>query len=269
MEILDKIAKFLLSKKFYAPVVIIIISMIINIVFRIFISKLSKKVNERGINKKRETIINLITNLVKYVIVTISFLCILNIYGVNTSALVASLSVVSVVIGLAFQDTIKNMLSGIFMILDNRYNVNDFVKVNDFTGAVLELGLQTTKIKGVSGEIFTISNSKINTVINYSQSDINLIIEIPVSADTNLDLFEKMLKELEKDILSIEGVLGDYKIIGIDTLKVFDTYYKISVKCKPSENYKVKIKIIKLIKGKVAKNKIETPFNKIVSSKGK
>ncbi|NMA50644.1 MAG: mechanosensitive ion channel [Mollicutes bacterium] len=270
MEILEKIVEFILSEKFYAPLLFIIIGMIINVFVRLVIAKLSIKANRFGINKKRQTVFHLIYNFIKYMIIIIVFLLILDVYGINTSALVASLGVASVIIGLAFQDTIKNMLAGIFIILDDRYNVDDYVKINEFVGVVLDLGLQTTKVKGDKGEIFTISNSKINTVINYTESDTILIIEIPIQSSTDLNKIDNMLKKIETIVLNIDGVLGNYKVLGLESLKANELFYKISVNCKSSDKFVVKRKIIRLIKDEFVKENIDTPFNqKITKNKGK
>ena len=61
-------------------------------------------------------------NIIKYIIAIIVIIMILNLYGVNTTSIIASLGAVSVIIGLAFQDIIKDFLAGVFIIFDNEYD---------------------------------------------------------------------------------------------------------------------------------------------------
>ena len=76
------------------------------------------------------------------------------------------------------------MLAGILIILDNRYNVGDIVKINDFTGEVINLGLQATKLKNPNGDVYVINNSNITSLINYSEYDSVLFIDLPVTKFT-------------------------------------------------------------------------------------
>ena len=185
-EFVDIMVDFLVSKRFYGPIIAILGGLLIYNIFKSIIVKIKSRRSKKKNHKKEETVLNLIRNIVKYIIMVIVSLIILEIYGVNTTSIIASLSVVGVVIGLAFQDTLKNMLSGIIIIFDNRYNVGDVVEINGFIGEVVSLGLQTTKIQAYTGEMFTILNSNISTVINYTESDTRLILDLGVSYKTDL-----------------------------------------------------------------------------------
>lgn len=142
---------FLLSFKFWGPIIYIFIGYLLNSMLSNLVTKIIKN-NKRKNHKKQDTVIKLFNSIFKYIIIVIVLLMILELYGVNTKNIIASLGIFTVVIGLALQDTLKNMLAGILIILDNRYNVGDFVKINDFTGEVTSLGLQTTKLKSSSGD---------------------------------------------------------------------------------------------------------------------
>ena len=111
---------------------------------------------------------------------------ILNLYGINTTSIIASLGVASLVIGLAFQDIIKDFLAGIFIIFDNEYAVGDTVEINGFKGEVISLGLKTTKIKAYTGEVKALSNSSFTEVINYSLNHSNILMYIPISYETKI-----------------------------------------------------------------------------------
>lgn len=264
-KLINNIVDFILSIKFYGPIITIIIGVVaFNGINKILTSIVEKrnKINRKN-HKKEDTLINLIRSVIKYIIIIIVILVILEIYGINTTSILASLGIVGFVVGLALQDTMKNMLAGIFIIFDNRYNVGDTVKINDFTGEVLTLGLQTTKLKSPSGEIFTIQNSSITSVTNYTECDTILYIELGVGYNTNIDHLEKILNKLNTKVKKIENVKDDLKLLGVDSLGSSEIVYKISITCKPYTHFGVKRNFLKLVKETFDKEGIEIPYTQV------
>src|SRR5699024_8000590 len=128
------IIDFIFQEKIIGPILIIVGSAII---FRI-LKAIVKKIFTRGKNKfelkKRTTIIQLVTNVMRIFIYAIAIMMILEIYGVDTKGIVASLGIAGVVLGLALQDTAQDLMSGIKIILDNYYVVGDTITINNFMG---------------------------------------------------------------------------------------------------------------------------------------
>lgn len=263
MKILKNIIDFILSWKVIGPFIYIIVGLVLYNIIISIINRLVSKRKKKTNHKKEDTVINLIKNVIKYLIIIIVILMILEVYGVNTTSILASLGIVGVVVGLAFQDTMKNMLAGIFIIFDNRYNVGDFVKINNFSGTVVNLGLQTTKIQAYTGEIFTISNSSISTVINYSEANTRVMIDLGVSYNTDINKLEKVLNGLNNKISKISDVKGDLELLGLDSFNSSDMTYKITVLCNPNTHLSVRRKILKIIKEEFDKNGIEIPYTQI------
>ena len=259
---MKKVIDFLLSVKFYGPIIYIIVGIAFYTIISGVVNKIGK-LEKRKNHKKRQTIVNLINNVIKYLIVLIIVLMILELYGVNTTSILASLGVIGLIVGLAFQDTIKNMLAGILIILDDRYNVGDTVKINDFTGEVINLGLQSTKVKNISGNIYTINNSSITSVINYSEVNSTVYLDIPVSYKTDIYKLEKVLTSLKPKVEKIENVVGSLELLGVDSFNASDISYKVSISTKPYKYFNVKREFFKLIKITFDKEGIEIPYTQI------
>ena len=112
-----------ISEKIMLPLITIIIVLLFNIFLNKVINskiKLNSKLSKHE-QRSRKTVIILIRNCIKTISIIVAILVILQDFGVNTSALVASVGAVSLVIGLAFQDLLKDFISGIFIILDSQY----------------------------------------------------------------------------------------------------------------------------------------------------
>ncbi len=257
--------KFINSAKFYMPIIYIIAGIIAYCIISKTIRNLSKinfKNVSKGTDKRKATVISLINNIIKYVIVIIIIILILNIYGVNTTSIIASLGAVSVIIGLAFQDIIKDLLAGMFIIFDNAYAVGDWVEINGFKGEVISLGLKTTKIKSYTGEVKIISNSSFIEVINFNLNHSKIIINVPFSYNTEIEKIETALNKVKEQIEKNKNVYS-MELLGIDEFQDSSINYAIVLECIPMTHIGIKREVLKLIKITFDKENIEIPYNQV------
>lgn len=254
--------KFFLSGYFYLPIIYIVSGIILYFIIVFLINKSSIYRSKKS-SKKKETIISLINNVIKYVITIIVILMILDVYHVDTSTILASLGIVGVIVGLAFQDILKNLLSSINIIFDNRYAIGDNVLINGFRGDVVSLGLQTTKIKAFSGEILIINNSSINEIINYSVNDSALVVDINVSYESDLKLVDKALEVIKEKVSALDDVIGEVNILGIEELGNSSIVYRLSTLCKSMTHFGVRREILRIVKDEFDSKKINIPYNKL------
>lgn len=260
--------KIITSEKFYLPIIYIVIALVLYLIISTLVDK-SLSFNKLGFKKselqlKREkTIVNLIKNIIKYVIAILCILSILSVYGVKTTSIIASLGVIGAIIGLAFQDTIKSFLAGINIIFDNHFMQGDIVKINDFKGEVLELGLQTTKIKAYSGEVLIISNSSITSVINYSMYDTLLILELPIPSTVSVSQIEDIINKIAPKIENMKEVKGKINLLGIEKLNSNNYIYKVEVNCKANNHFSVNRAFMKYLKEEYAKENIQVPSDRL------
>ena len=260
----ENVLDFIQSEKFYLPIIYIAVGVFFySIIVRTInsINKIDIK-QSKGLGKRKNTIVVLVKSIIKYVIAIIIIILILGVYGVNTTSLIASLGVVTAIIGLAFQDTIKDFLAGVFLIFDNAYAVGDTVKINGFTGEVVALGLKTTKIKAYTGEVMILSNSSFTDVTNYSLNHSKILMKIPVSYNTNIELLEKILNEI-KGIVEKEDNVYSMELLGIDEFADSSIKYAIILECVAMTHYGIKRKVLGLVKSKFDDKGISIPYNQI------
>jgi len=252
------IIEFLKSEKFIFPIIYLIIGFVFHGIIRIVIKKIS---NNKYVNKKKQTILSLIRNILKYIIFMFVILAILNVYGVDTSGILASLGIAGLVIGLALQDIIADFVAGIFILFDDQYIIGDIIEINGFKGEVIGFGLMSTKIKNATGDVLILSNSSFKEVINYSRNNSNLVITLDVAYNTDIDKLEKVLKNLEEEVKKFENVAGDYKLLGVNEFSSSSIKYIVSILCKPNCQYQIKRDYLKLVKKAFEDNNIEIPYN--------
>ena len=213
---MEFINKFILKKEVIAPIIILLVS--------IFLSSISKKIIYKIFNfgslineGKKKSVANLVNNIVKILIFLIAIVTILDIYGIDTKSLVASLGVVSLVAGLALQDLLKDFIVGISILLEGQFSIGDWVSINGFKGEVIPSNLRTTKLRAYTGEIKYIANRNITEVTNYSTDKTNLIIDVSVAYESDIDKVKKILDELCEQFKQ-EYKLKDLICLGIQEL---------------------------------------------------
>lgn len=266
MNLFEKV----LVKEVINPVIIIIVCVLIHRLFKALIHHVFNIKNKKRISQRQKTLLSLINNVVKYFLVILGFLLILDIYGVNTKSIIASLGVVGVVVGLAVQDTLKDFIAGTFIIFDNQYQIGDTVTINGFKGEVVSLGMKTTRIKAYTGEVMIISNREITQITNHSLENSLAIVDIPVSYDEDGKKVEKVLLSLCNELTkSLKDIKGDVQLLGINSFDDSSIVYRIVVETKAMEHYHVQRDILKSIKETFDMEKIEIPYKQVVIHNGK
>lgn len=251
------------KKEVYGVVVIIALTYFVYKTISIFIEQ--RIVESKGSyeKKKRKTIAKLIQNVLKYVIIIIASLGILSLYGINVTAMVAGLGITATIIGLALQDTFKDIISGISIIAENYFVVGDTIKYGTFTGEVIEFGLKSTKIKDVSGNVLMVANRNIMEVINISQKENTIPIILPLPYEVAPAKIEKLIKDkiIPRVKAEIENVIEEKTIyLGIDKLADSSINYKFLVGAKRDTQWQVERETKKICVEELNKAKISIPY---------
>lgn len=213
--------------------------------------------------KKRNTIVKLLENIFKYIILILAVLYILEVYGVDTKSLVAGIGVAGVVLGLALQDFLKDLISGLSIMLDNYFIIGDIVEYDGFTGEVVEFGLKSTKIQAFSGETLSIANRNIDKIKNLSQKSSNLFIKIPTAYEIPEAKVKKALEEAIKLIIKETDADEKTTYLGIDEFAESSINYVIMVHCSQDKRIPTKRAALSIIKRVYDDNKIKIPYSQI------
>jgi len=186
----------------------VMLILIIGTLLRIILKALSK--NEKITKKTSVAVLQLLRNLVKYVMV-IMFICLgLGLVGVDTAAIIGGLGIFALVIGLGVTSLIEDIVAGIFIISERTFDVGDIIVVDGFRGTVISIGVRSTKIADVGGDIRTMRNSSIGAVVNLTDRMSCAALTFPISPDESLEHVEEVIKnghieEIQKTCDKMEG----------------------------------------------------------------
>ena len=241
----------------------IVVGALLYTLMKVFIRCLVRGGRTSFEKKRRNTIVKLLENIFKYIILVIVVLLILEAYGVDTKSLVAGIGVAGVVIGLALQDLLKDLISGLSIMLDNYFVIGDIVEFDGFTGEVVEFGLKSTKIRAFSGETLSIANRNIDKIKNLSQKSSNLFIKVPTAYEEKEEKVRKVLNEAIEEIVSVTDADEDSKYLGIDELDTSSVNYLVMIHCPQDKRWTIRRESLNIIKKCYDKNNVKIPYSQI------
>ena len=178
----------------------------------------------------------------------------------QVTSLFAGLGILSVIVGLAIQDWLKDIIRGSSIVSDKYFQVGDVVKYNDIEGKVLVIGLKTTQIQDIRTQnIVSIANRKIEEVEVVSEKN---YIEIPMPYELPLSRAEAIVEEIIMEVKKNEKVM-DFIYKSVNKLDSSSINYYIEVDCKPVEKFQVRRDTIRTILATMEKNNISVPYTQI------
>ena len=262
IDILKRILNILTKKEVYGVIVTLAVSYFVYRTASIILNEVINYGKNHYERKKRKTVTNLFQNIIKYIILVFAVLAIFSIYGINIGGIVASLGIAATIIGLALQDTFKDIINGISIITENYFIVGDIVQYKTFTGEVIEFGLKSTKIKNSSGEVMVIANRNILELTNLSQKEQVVSIDIGISNQTDLKEVEKVInKKILPKISTIQNVNKnsiEYK--GVNEIASSHIKYLVQFSCLRDKQIQAKRDANKIILEELTTAGISTKY---------
>ncbi len=261
MEILiDLFKQTWFTRIFYST-----LTLAISLILYGFISRIITKNIEHGKfklfeSKKSKTHIKMIRSLIRYVFFIVTIMILLQINGINVSSMLAGVGILSIIIGFAIQDALKDIIKGIDIISDSYYQVGDVIKFGDSTGKVLSLGLKTTKIQEVAtGNIISISNRNIEKVEVVST---HIYINVPLPYELKLKDAEEAINEIVINIKKLDKV-DNCEYLGVNNFADSSIDYLIRVMCDPMLKLPVRRSALGQILKDLEKKNISIPYQQI------
>ncbi len=157
-----------------ASFIILIITYIVAVVLDIFVDNWAQRVAQRTHSDLDDEIIPLLKKFTRVFVSIVGLLFVLPVWGIEIGPLLASLGIVGIAVAFALQSTLANIFGGASILLDKSIKVGDKIKLdNDTIGAVVDVGLRSTKIKTFDNELITVPNGKLadSKILNFIQPD--------------------------------------------------------------------------------------------------
>ncbi len=187
------------------------------------------------------TLGSLLRNVVDVVLVAITLLTVLAIFGVPMGPLIASAGVGGVALGFGAQSLVKDYLSGIFMLTEDQFGVGDLIKVGDLTGTVQEVTLRVTKLRDPTGTVWYVRNGEVLTLGNVSQGFSTATIDIPVAIDEDPEKVQAVLRKAVGSMAEepewSTKLFENPNVLGVGSMSGGTMTMQISLKTGPDQQW--------------------------------
>ncbi|SDA19681.1 small conductance mechanosensitive channel [Ruminococcus sp. YE71] len=198
--------------------------------------------------------------IIRVAVMLLTAIAVLQINGVNVTSLVAGLGIVSVIVGLALQDMLKDVIMGIHILSDNFFRVGDVVKYGDIEGTVVDFNLHTTKIRSIdTRDVMVVCNRCIDTVVKRStMTD----IDIGLSYEDDYRRVNEVMKGICARIGGMEGIdRCEYK--GTQDFGESAVIYRVRIFCRPEQRPELRRCCLRLIQYELTRAGLRIPYQQI------
>ncbi|MBP7102711.1 MAG: mechanosensitive ion channel family protein [Bacteroidales bacterium] len=223
--------------------------------------------------KRENTLIRIFSGIVKITIIAIAALMILSELGLKIGPILAGAGIVGLAVGFGGQYLIKDIISGLFIIIENQYRVGDFVKFNDLSGTVEDISLRMSTLRDLDGTVHHIPHGEITKVSNFSKHFSRINLDIGISYNSNLEnvilVVNKTGVELAEDPLWKESIIKAPQFLRVNEFADSAIIIKILGETQPSKQWEVSGELRKRLKIAFDKEGIEIPFPQVVVHQAK
>ena len=207
---------------------ILLIALLLNRLLRIFTRRLVHSADEssgRGAQLREQqmrTLAGVLYSAGTAVIVILSFLLALPVFGFNVTPLAAAAGLASLALGFGAQHLVRDIINGFFAVFEDQYAVGDTVRIGDLTGRVEHLTLRRTVLRDAQGALVSIPNGEIGRIANLSRDWGQLFLDTVVAADQPLDqasaALEAVAAEFRADSVWSPTLLDGPRLLGVESL---------------------------------------------------
>ncbi|WP_180753280.1 mechanosensitive ion channel family protein [Anaerococcus sp. Marseille-P3625] len=266
---IEQILKSEILKHIITIIIVMILGKIVLKLLNRLIEKIfSGKMDADGYRKVRiETLSKNFCTVIKFLVGFIIAIIILDMLGINTRSLIATAGIGGIAIAFGTQTLIKDLITGIIIIVDDTYRVGDWVKAGGVEGTVETLGMRHTKIRDYKGSLYTIPNSQITVVENMNSGPMKFECDIQLSYEVPIDKAKELIKEVSKKLKAEKDlnkyIIEDVDLFGVVEIKENSYCIRTTATAVPGYQSALARREKKLIVEEIIKNNLKTCVNKI------
>ena len=219
---------------------------------------------EEEVKKRSETLSGVLVASLQAVILAVVAFMMLDKLGLNIAPVIAGVGVVGIAIGFGAQSLVKDIISGLFILLENQYRKGDVVKIADATGLVEDINLRRTILRDTDGVVHSVPNGEIKVASNltkgWSRVNLNVGVDYGTDLDKAIEVINRVGKELAEDPAWSAQILKPPQVLRVDNLGDSAIDIKILGDTKPMQQWAVTGELRLRLKKAFDKENIEIPW---------
>src|SRR5690554_1584041 len=252
-------------------VIIILIFLAIGVIVKVANRIIDRTLTYKSFSKfqisdrRRDTLTNILKKVVKYILFFIGIVTSLELFGINTTSIIATAGIGGLAIGFGAQSLVKDIITGFFILLEDQYAIGDHIRIDSKEGIVEELGVRVTKVRAFSGDLHIIPNGSITIDDNMTRGAMRALIKVAVAYEEDVDRAMEVMDRVGKSVASENtNIVDGPTVLGISDFGSSDVVITMVAKTKPMEQWAVERELRKKIKEAFKRENIEIPYSKVV-----
>jgi len=226
-----------------------------------------KKLDDKegsALDKRTETISRLIRSAGLVLILITALLMILDQLGIAIGPILASVGLLSLAIGLGAQTLVKDIIGGIFIVMEDQYHIDEVIEFDGRIGTVEDITLRITKVRDFKGYLHIVPNGEIRLVTNRTRGWSRAVLDVGITYETNL---EQALSALEKIGQTAKNdpevgplLIEEPQVTGVEDLDDWQIRLRLIVKTEPNEHWAVQRYLRRLVREQFPEKGITIAF---------
>ncbi|MDX1771935.1 MAG: mechanosensitive ion channel family protein [Planococcaceae bacterium] len=219
----------------------------------------------RYTERRQNTMLKLLENVIAYVVYFAAILAVLSAVEIDVRGLLAGAGVLGLAIGFGAQNLVRDVITGFFIIFEDQFSVGDYVRIGQAEGTVEEIGLRTTKLKGLNGEIHIFPNGTIIEVVNFSLNNSVAIVDVSMAYEADIPKAEELIRDFLAALpAKYEQLVKTPELLGVQNLAASEVVLRITAETKPMQHFAISRIIRRDLKIFMDEHGIEIPYPKMV-----
>ncbi|WP_338178293.1 mechanosensitive ion channel family protein [Thalassospira tepidiphila] len=191
-----------------------------------------------------ETLLPLLKNFALTVIVIMVAMVTLSSLGVDIGPLIAGAGVVGLALGFGSQALVRDVVAGVFFLLDDAFRLGEYIEVDNLRGRVENISIRSMQLRHHRGPLQTVPFGEIKSIVNHSRDWVIVKLEFRVPFETDVNKIKKLVKKLAAELLE-DPLIGDsfiepLKSQGVRRMEEFNMVIGLKYTSKPGEQFTIR-----------------------------
>ncbi len=197
-----------------------------------------------GPEARMATLLPLLRVVLMVTLLLMVAMSILSSIGVNIAPILAGASVLGIAIGFGAQSLVKDVVSGIFFLIDDAFRVGEYVEIDQLRGTVERISIRSLQIRHHRGAVHTLPFGELKSMTNYSRDWVIMKLEFRVPFDTDLKLVKKLIKQVGAQLKENpeygDSIIETLKSQGVRRMEEFNMVVGVKFMTRPGEQWVVR-----------------------------
>ncbi len=219
---------------------------------------------EAELGKRADTLSGIASGTVSTLLVALALVMALKELGFDVTPILAGAGVVGLAVGFGAQNLVRDVMTGLVMLVENQLRVGDVANINGIGGVVERVGLRTTILRDLSGTVHVIPNGVVSVVSNLTRDFSYYVFETGVAYKEDTDRVVAVLREIGDELRQVpdfrDVMLEPLEVLGVDSFGDSAVIIKSRIKTLPSKQWMVGREMNRRIKKRFDAEGIEIPF---------